>query len=485
METSHPVRVVLVVMAACAMGGCVASGAEPTLILSPCTLDRLDEEADCGVLDVAEDPARPEGRRLPIHVAVLRARTATPAPDPLFVLAGGPGQGARSYAPAFARILRTLRRQRDLVFVDLRGTGASHALDCAVSGNDADPMLWRLATADLDACRNALEADVRFYAHEHALADLDEVRRALGYERINLWGGSYGTRAALLYALAYAGRVRTMTLDGAVPLPQRFPLTTAADGQRALDRVVSRCAADAACAATYPDLARAVTSLFESLERPRRFVLTHPVTNRPWTIDLDWRSVTTAVRVFLYSPPHVSLIPYVVQRAAAGDWSPFFALVAEVSAATVDTMALGTTLSIVCTEDLPRIRTDETAVATAGAWIGRADIEWWTSACQAWPRGPLPRVYGSPAPKLSMPALILSGDADPVTPPRWGDEMSRHFVSARHVVVPVAHNTTFSGCVPTLITEFIAAGGHHNLDSSCVSSIAWPPFTLDATGPRP
>ena len=484
MERIPLVRFALVVFMIGAGAGCLPPRSAPALTLSPCTLDRLDEQAQCGVVDVAEDPSRPDGRRLSIHVAVLRARTATPAPDPLFVLAGGPGQGARTYAGAFSRILRTLRRQRDLVFVDLRGTGASHALDCPDSRNDADPLVWRLTNADIDACRAALDADVRFYAHEHALADLDAVRAALGYTHVNLWGGSYGTRATLLYGLAYPDRVRTMTLDGAVPLPQRFPLTTAADGQRALDRIVARCAADAGCAAAYPDLGHSVPTLFERLQQPQRVVLAHPVTNLPWSLDLDWRMVTTAVRVFLYSPSHASLIPHVVQRAAAGDWSPFFALVAEVSSATVDTMALGVTLSVVCTEDLPRIQAAEVAEVTQGIRIGRADIEWWTSACQGWPHAPLPRIYSSTSPKLSMPALILSGDADPVTPPRWGDEMSGHFNSARHLVVPVAHNTTFSGCVPALITAFIVAGTHRDLDPSCLSSIAWPPFTLDATGPQ-
>ena len=91
------------------------------------------------------------------------------------------------------------------------------------------------------ACRPST-ADVRYYAHEHVLADVDRVRAALGYEHINIWGGSYGTRAALLYALEHPARVRTLTLDGAVPLAQQFPLTTADDGHRALD-MLSRAAA--------------------------------------------------------------------------------------------------------------------------------------------------------------------------------------------------------------------------------------------------
>jgi pimeloyl-ACP methyl ester carboxylesterase len=478
-------RIGLVLLCAYAGAGCVPPRAAPPLALAPCTLERLDERAECGVVQVLEDPGRPEGRRLGIHVAVLRARTAAPAPDPLVVLAGGPGQGARSYAGTFARLFRALRRQRDLVFVDLRGTGASHALRCPEPGDDADPLLWRLATADVAACREALDADVRFYAHEHALADLDRVRHALGYTRVNVWGGSYGTRAALLYALAHPARVRTLVLDGAVPLAQRFPLSVPADARRALDRLLARCAGDTACAHAYPDLGGTIERLIADLQQPRRVTLAHPVTHRSWTIDLDWRSVASALRTFLYSPSHASLVPHVATRAAHGDWAPFFALLADMSAATVDTMALGLTLSVLCTEDVPRIAPGEIATSTADTWLGRAEIAWWTSACRDWPRHPVPGVFETAQPILPMPALILSGDNDPATPPRWGEGMAAHFESARHLVLPVAHNTTFSGCVPRLITQFIAEADANALDERCVAAIAWPAFTITSSGPRP
>jgi pimeloyl-ACP methyl ester carboxylesterase len=143
--------------------GCGEPGRDRTLPLAPCVVDGLSEEAQCGVLEVAENPSDPAGRRLPIHIAVLPARAAQAAPDPLVVLAGGPGQGARSYAGLFSSVFRSMRRQRDLVFVDLRGTGDSAPLKCPDAGGE--PLLWHLASADTEACLRSLDADVRYYAH--------------------------------------------------------------------------------------------------------------------------------------------------------------------------------------------------------------------------------------------------------------------------------------------------------------------------------
>jgi pimeloyl-ACP methyl ester carboxylesterase len=472
-----------VVVTLLVVAGCAGAQPERTLPLAPCAIAGLNEEAQCGVLDVLENRADHGGRRIPIHVAVLPARAAAVAPDPLVVLAGGPGQGARSYAGLFASTFRSIRRQRDLVFVDLRGTGDSAPLNCP--DRDGEPLLWRFVSADTDACLRSLDADVRFYTHEEALQDLEAVRAALGYERVNLWGGSYGTRAALLYALAHPERVRTVTLDGAVPLEQRFPLSTAADGQRALDLLVERCARDAACHGPFPKVAADIAELFDQLRQPYDIVLRNPLTGRDWRITLDWRTVGSALRSFLYSPRLTALMPHVIHRAARGDWAPFFAMLAEISSGTTDTMALGMTLSVLCTEDVPRIDPREAADAVHTSWMGRAEIGWWRESCAAWPRHDVPPVYSTTHAPLQSPALILSGDADPATPPRWGDAMTRHFAVAQHVVVRAAHNTSFTGCVPSLIAQFVERGTGEPLDTRCLDAIAWPTFTAGPEGPRP
>ena len=473
------------IVALAAVVGCAQPASRRSLDLTPCAIDALAEEAQCGVLDVLEDAANGQSRRIALHVAVLPAQSAAPAPDPLFVFAGGPGQGARSYAALFARIFRAIRHERDLVFLDFRGTGDSAPLRCKHPRDDeGESMLWRVTANDVAACLSALDGDVRFYAHEAVLADVERVRSGLGYDRINIWGGSYGTRAALLYALDHPARVRTLTLDGAVPLAQRFPLSTAEDGQRALDLLLQRCAADDACQARFPDLANQIAVLFERVREPQPVVIRNPLTAHEWRGTVDWRVVGSAVRTFLYSPHHTTLIPYVLYRAAADDWAPFFAMLADASGSTVDTMALGMTLSVLCSEDVPRIDPQAIAATIGRSWMGRAEIEWWTAACQIWPRHQVPSFFTRQLDRLPMPALILSGDADPATPPRWGDEMRRHFTDARHLVVTAGHNTSFTGCVPALITTFIARGSSSALETRCLDAIARPTFTVGPQGPQ-
>ena len=465
--------------------GCAPPASHRALDLAPCAVDALTEEAQCGVLEVLEDAANASGRRITLHVAVLPAQAAAPAPDPVFVFAGGPGQGARSYAAFFSRTFRAIRHERDLVFIDFRGTGDSAPLRCpGLREDEAEPLLWRLTTNDIAECLASLQGDVRFYAHEAVLADVERIRASLGYDQINIWGGSYGTRAALLYALEHPANVRTLTLDGAVPLAQRFPLSTAEDGQRALDLLLQRCAADAVCHSRFPDLAERLAALVERVREPLPVVMRNPLTAQEWRGTVDWRMLGSALRTFLYSPHQTTLIPYVVYRAAADDWAPLFAMLADASGSTVDTMALGMTLSVLCTEDVPRIDPQAVAATIGRSWMGRAEIEWWIAACQIWPRQSVPSIFTRPLDRLPMPALILSGDADPATPPRWGDEMLRHFATARHLVVTAGHNTSFTGCVPSLITAFISRGSADALDTRCLEAIAWPTFTAGPQGPQ-
>ena len=220
------------------------------------------------------------------------------------------------------------------------------------------------------------------------------------------------------------------------------------------------------------------------MREPRPVVIRNPLTMHEWRGAVDWRVLGSALRTFLYSPHHTSLIPYVLYRAAADDWAPFFAMLADASGSTVDTMALGMTLSVLCTEDVPRIDPQAVAATVGRSWMGRAEIEWWTAACQIWPRHSVPSIFTRQMDRLAMPALILSGDADPATPPRWGDEMLRHFADARHIVVNAGHNTSFTGCVPALITTFISRRSAAALETRCLESIAWPTFTAGPEGPQ-
>ena len=464
----------------------VGAAGGTALHLVPCHLERLAEEVLCGTHEVFENRAANSGKRLKIQFAVLEPLRRSRNPDPLFLLAGGPGQGARSFGPIANRFFKKVRRTRAIVLVDLRGTGGSNPLECSI-GEDA------LASLDsslggnemAEACLKALDADPRHYTHKDALRDLDEIRQLLGYERINLWGGSWGTRAALLYAASYPNAVRSLVLDGAVPLDMEFPRSVALDSERALDLLVDACSNDPGCAAAFPDAKRDLGLLLEQLRRqPLTAKVPHPQTGEPATVTLGPAALGEIVRVALYTPTDSSRLLQILHHATRGDLRPLLAQVVQSASTSSDSMALGVTLSVLCSEDMPLVRNVDFALEGRGTVIGSGYADAWQARCKPWPGGP--GLQHDPAISLKTPTLILSGHHDPVTPPRWGDAMKRHFPDSVHIVVPgAAHNASFSGCMPDIIAEFISRGRGNDIDASCAKKVAWPPITISDAGTRP
>lgn len=454
------------------------------LPLDPCHLDGLAEEVRCGIHEVFEDRAKAAGRRLEIHVAVLPALRRLVDPDPLFIMAGGPGQGAGGMAGAAARFFKKVRRSRDIVLVDLRGTGRSAPLRCPDAG-DGLTLTPELAVAHVRECRDALTADARFYTHAESLADLDEIRQRMGYQAINLWGGSWGTRAALLYALRYPEATRSVVLDGAVPLDLGFPRTASVSAAAALDRLIAACATDADCRRAFPDPPALLRRLTDRLTAaPVTVQVKHPRSGSPVTAAFTLDVVTEIVRGALYVPRDAAAAFMVMAQAADGDIAPLAAQYLRTASWSTDDMTLGATYAILCSEDLPRTGGADFAADAKRSFFGTAYADGWRARCSEWPAG-RPMDHDS-AGMSGAPALILSGEHDPVTPPATGAAMARHFHASWQVTVPgAAHNTSFSGCVPDLIADFIARGSGDGLDSSCVNRVTWPPFAVSMAGGRP
>ncbi len=452
--------------------------------LEPCHLDGLAEEVQCGVHEVFEDRVSKSGRRLQIQVAVLPALRRRVEADPLFLFAGGPGQGARGLAGAAARYFRQVRRTRDIVLIDLRGTGDSAPLSCPGAGDDLSLTLEEV-TAQVRQCRDALTADARFYTHGESLVDVDEIRERLGYRTINLWGGSWGTRAALLYALRYPTVTRSLVLDGAVPLDLDFPRTASADAQAALDRLLSDCAADRECAAAFPDPRGLLRDLESRLAAgPISTQLKHPRTGVPTAVRLQRDLIVEVVRGALYSPRDAAALLVAIRHAADGDFSPLAAQHLRTASWSSDDMTLGATYAILCSEDLPRTAGANFAADAKGSFFGTGYADAWQARCAEWPAGQPIDTGGAHLSRA--PALILSGGHDPVTPPATGAAMARYFSASWQVTLPgAAHNTSFSGCVPDLIARFIAQGGGADLDSTCVNRVAWPSAATSTAGGRP
>ena len=453
------------------------------LLLQPCHVEDVAEQVLCGTLEVFEDRDTGDGRRIKLHITVVPALGRTVRPDPLVILAGGPGQGARSYAPLVPRFFQRVRRSRDIVLVDVRGTGDSSPLKCPRDEGSVGLLAAMDELADMARqCLASLDADPRFYTHHYSMADLREVVQQLGYRQVNLWGGSWGTRSALVFAALYPDLVRRVVLDGAVAASMNFPWSYPTDAARALDRLFRDCDSDPRCREAFPTARDDVSRWLLSLEgQPVVATIRHPRSAAPLKLHADRKAVTEVIRAALYSPLDASRIVMAIQHAAGGDLAPIVAMAEQASSWSVDTMALGQTFTILCSEDVGR---HAAPAAPADTMFGHGSIDFWVESCKVWPKGRALAV--SEQTVLEIPALILSGDLDPVTPPSRGEDMRRHFPNSLHVVAPGGgHNVSFSGCIPRLIAEFLDADDWRPLDTSCAGAIARPPFVTSLAGGRP
>jgi len=418
---------------------------------------------------------------------VVPARASRPEPDPVFLLAGGPGQAITRVGAPIVGMLDELRRDRDFVLLDQRGTGGSHPLRCDAQErfDPATALRPELVTAEeVETCLQTLDADPRRYTTEAFVADLDEVRRALGYETINLWGGSYGTRAALAYLRRHSDRVRSAVLDGVAPPTMAIPQYAARDAQRALDRLLAACAATAECAEAYPDLDVALRELLGSLAvRGAEVRVPHPRTGELLELTITRDLFASGLRGLLYSPDASSLLPLLVQRARQGDYATFVATVVTFAEGAEEAITPGLMLSVLCAEDLPRIGPAEVAAEYDDTFLGDAMVRPFREACAVWPHGEPPADVADPV-ASDVPTLLLSGELDPITPPSWAEEAAAHLSRTRHLVVEGAgHGVTPVACIPDLIADFVKAGDAAALDASCLDGWKRPPFFLDFAGP--
>ena len=454
------------------------------LELEPCHLEGVSEEALCTSYTVPENRSSPGGERIDLAVSVFPARSSRPREDALVLLAGGPGQGGRDLARLVDTVFRGARGDRDVVLVDLRGTGDSAPLDCRAWRENQDSGSAEELREAVQACAQKLEGrDLARYGHDAALDDLAEVLAFLGYSRVNLWGGSFGTRAALLFASRHPELVRSLILDAPAPASLRFPLYTARDSDAVLARLFEDCAAEAACDELFPELRGTTEVLLDRLaEEPHEELRADPLTGEDRRLVVTRDDFMAALRGWLYVPQHASMIPLVVQKASEGDFGPYLALAAQTQAWSTDTMSLGVTLAVVCSEDVPRITAAEIEELTRGTWIGSGFAQAWKSMCSAWPAGSPPKELQDTG-ILPMPALILAGELDPVTPPRFGEEMAKRFASSRLVVLPGGgHTVSGAGCLPQLIERFLDDPDPQPLDTSCVAAWKRPGFVLDVAG---
>ncbi len=479
MKTRSMFRLSLLPLAALWLATCAASAA-PTAATRGCHLPGAVDTLRCVSIDVPLDHAKPAGEKLKLHVTIAPAHRQGTRGDPLFVLAGGPGEAGSDVVGVLSTAFSRVRATRDIVFIDQRGTGRSGKLDCK-NKPEHEHMNEDQLEAELFACIGATKASWGAYTTEAAARDTELVRQALGYGPVNVFGGSYGTRLGQAYARLYPSSVRSLILDGVAAPDQVIP-AGAKDGQAALDKMFAQCEKDAGCKKAFPQLRAEYDGLVAKLEAgPIKLSLPDPRTAQPITPTMTSARFLGTVHSILYSPADARRLPFLIHNAAQGRWQPFIArqnLAGDYGMQGSIAMLLH--FAVVCAEDVPRM-TPELLAQDTGK-LAKSLAEQMPRICKAMN---VPVVaYKTPAP-IQAPALLLSGALDPVTPPHRAETAARFMPRAQHLVAEnVGHGVSQLGCAPRLLRTFLDKP-QDKLDASCLKEIPPPTFQLGSAGPQP
>ena len=457
----------------------------PRIELTPCSIDRFNGEAKCGSYEVYENRLTRRGRKITLKIVIIPADSNDRLPDPVIYIAGGPGASATASAAGVANTLAQIRQHRDLVFLDQRGTGGSHPLNCNLyKQSDLSSYFGDVFPPDdVRKCRETLErdADLTLYTTLSAVDDLDDVREALGYHTVNLFGASYGTRLALVYLKRHADHVRTVTLQGVSPTNEFVPRNFPQSAERALEGILGECDANEACHKAFPNLRNEASQVFEKLR-----IGSVPLSLRNVNVVLTHDQAVEGIRFMLYAPGTASRIPLILHQASQGEFTPILQASLAYRRQVLPGVSLGLYFSITCAEDIPWIKPGEGARLARDTFLGEASLRQLRAACRMWPRARVPNDYRKPT-KSSSPVFVLTGEWDPVTPPTNGDATARYLSDSLHVVVP--HGAHDFGdlegiqCLLDLETEFVERGSIKGLDTSCVKAIKRRGFAVPIAQP--
>jgi pimeloyl-ACP methyl ester carboxylesterase len=455
-----------------------AAADEPNIVLASCRFADLTRAARCGTLSVPENPDKPAGRRLSISVAVIPAAKGSALADPIVILQGGPGEDSISSAGFFAERFASLLDNRDLLLVDQRGTGKSGALPCTLysAGDPAASLRDVFPLAVIKRCAQRLKAraDLTQYTFDRFAGDLEQVRRGLGYGALNLYAGSYGTRAAQVYIRRFPASVRTAYLGSPVPMDAANPLAFAKTAETALELLFSSCAADPPCREAFPKLREEFRAVALKLDSGAVRV---SIPGSAATATLYRGRVAEWMRSRLYRPKSATMLPWMIHRAYAGDWNP---LVKDMLADAHDAdpaFSFGLFLSITCSEDVAFIREQDIGAETQGTFLGDYRVRQQQAACKEWPTRALPKDYRAPV-LSAVPTLFVSGAADGGTPLWYADHVAAGFSNRVQVIVKGQGHTEWSDCLAQLYQRLVRGGAVTGLDPSC-PNVPRPPFKLN------
>jgi pimeloyl-ACP methyl ester carboxylesterase len=467
----------------------------PEVALTDCRLAALDRlhtlAAKCTWIPVAENPADPDSMRIKLKVAVIPALTKKAGRDPLTVIGGGPGGSSIEFYVLHSAAFSGIVRNRDILLIDQRGTGESNSLDCPALQplqNKVDDDLDTKTVTETRDCLAALQADTRFYTTTVAVWDIDYVREKLGYEKLNIYGISYGTRVALHYMRRYPQHTRAVILDAVLPPEVILGPDIAVHSQRALDEVSKRCAESEFCNLAYPELNSEIDVLLARLRRQKISVKVLDSVTQQFTDQyLTETDLANLLRLMVYRPETVSILPQLIYQAnKSGHYAPLKMLAMQYTDQLSAQISVGMHNSVVCTEDIPFIdKTGYDKASLANTYLGTRLLDYLQTVCRAWPAGVMDEDLKQPL-QSSLPVLLLSGSADPITPPDYADRLTKGLTNAVHLIGPgQGHGLLLSGCIPDLMQQFIETTTPSELDTACINDLNVDPFFINANGSVP
>jgi pimeloyl-ACP methyl ester carboxylesterase len=491
---SFPVRRTCIAIVALAVLGVCDTSSAQALTLEDCRISAGPGypgiKARCGTMMRPENPADPNSPDIEIRVAVVPALNLNPENDPLVPIAGGPGQGSVEFYSSYAGAFEPVRRDRDILLVDQRGTGQSSRMDCPAD-DEARLFEGNVSLDDTVAfiaeCLESLPHDPRYFSTSVAVTDLEAIRDALGYSALNLYGVSYGTRVAQHFARRYPDSTRTVVIDGVVPPQIALGPEIATESQKAVDRILARCIEDAACREHFPDIDVTFAAIVAELrDAPVEVSVPHPNTGRAEVITFGEAELAGAVRLLAYSPTTIALLPLFVHEAGQGNWVPLASQYMMTAIAMSDALALGMHNAVMCTEDLPFV--DRSTIdfdGIAASYMGTFQLDALEAICTNWPAGPIDADFKVPL-ASDIPFLLLSGEADPITPPRYAELAAVNLTNATHLIGKhQGHGQLGVGCMSRLIAEFVASADPAAIDTACMERNFVMPFFVDFSGPMP
>jgi pimeloyl-ACP methyl ester carboxylesterase len=444
--------------------------------------------ARCGTMLRPLDPTGVVSGEIELRVAVVAALNLTPEPDPLVPIAGGPGQGSVQFYTAYSWAFEEVRKNRDILLIDQRGTGESATMDCEFDDDliEGDYSVEQ-TVAYTERCLEQLPYDPRFFTTSVAVMDMEAVREALGYPSLNVYGVSYGTRVAQHFARRYPGSTRTIVIDGVVPPQLSLGPEIATESQAAVDKILARCAENEACNERFPGVAADFAKVVAELrEAPVNIVVPHPSTGRPEELEFGEGELAGAIRLLAYHPSSIALMPLLIHEAGKGNYVPLGSQFMMTMIAMLDALSLGMHNAVMCTEDVPFY--DKSLIdydGLAASYMGSFQLEALEAICSVWPAGPIDDEFKVPL-ATDIPVLLLSGDADPITPPRYADLAAVELNNAAHLIGKhQGHGQISVGCTPQLVADFIATADPSGLDVTCMERSFVMPFFLDFSGPNP